>query len=1018
MVRFLVKRPTAVLVSFFALLMLGISAFWHLPASLLPEADIPQINVTVKMPNSGAREIEQNVIASLRRGLQQLNGLESIESSSSEGEGQIKLIFEHNVNTSLAFIEVNEKVDRAMNNLPTDIQRPLINKVSVADIPIFRLNISPKDGELNPTRMAELSSLAREVIKRRLEQQAEISMVDISGLSEAQVQIIPKEGYLASIGISTNHLIQAFQENKINLGNVLVRDGHYQYFLQFNSDLLSLREIENTPFNVNGRLFLLKDFADVRFSHAEETGSFYTSGNRGVNLAIMKQSSAKMEDLQKNFNGLLYHLKNDYPDFNFEVSNDQTELLDFSINNLQQDLLIGGILAFLLMLVFIRQLRSALLIGITIPVSLIISMLGFYFMGININIISLGGLILGLAMIIDNSIVVIDTINLKREGGATIEEAAIDGTNEIIRPLITSVLTNCAVFIPLIFLSGLAGAIFYDQALSITIGVISSLLVSILLLPPLYVLFHKIKMKGKKIEIRSLVNVTGWYERGLTFAFKFPKVTFFIVLFLFASSFFLFDLLEKERLPPVSRTDFELFIDWNESIGMPENEKRVAHLISSIEDQVAVADAWVGKQQYLFLKDAELGFKEAKLYVKVLDKKELTAVKERLESLCQQEYPMAVLSFTLGKNAFDAVFADEMSDLRIQTSAFDKREMPSPETSLMLVQKLNNLFPDSYINPVALHDKVVLRVKAEPAALYKVNVSDINRELQAILKPYFLEYFQGAQSLVPIVLLRQSGKSIDRLLAENFIRNRDQVEIPLHSLVELSSMKDYQSITAGVSGAYYPIDIQSKNPENDFQAIQALMKEHPEVEANYTGSYFSNLKLINEMSIIFLISILLLYFILAAQFESLIQPLFILVELPIAMSGAFIFLYLGNNSLNLMSMIGLIVMSGLIINDSILKIDAINQLRRQGVPLKKSIYDGGHKRLKPIIMITITSVGALLPTLFMHDLGSELQKPLALALIGGMLVGMLVSLFFVPLVYWLIYKKEEERNMKTNKELL
>src|SRR5690606_21404914 len=279
--------------------------------------------------------------------------------------------------------------------------------------------------------------------------------------------------------------------------------------------------------------------------------------------------------------------------------------------------------------------------------------------------------------------------------------------------------------------------------------------------------------------------------------------------------------------------------------------------------------------------------------------------------------------------------------------------------------------PDAAINPVALHDQVVLRVDAEKALLYKTNISDVNRELRAVLKPHFVEYFQGAQVLVPIVMIKGNGKSIDRIMSESFIRNRDQVEIPFHSLIEVSSAKEYQSITAGISGAYYPIDVYTEHPEKDLGLLKNFMKNQPEVEAVYTGSYFTNKELVKEMSIIFLISVLLLYFILAAQFESLLQPLFILIELPIAMSGAFIFLYVGNNSLNLMSMIGLIVMSGLIINDSILKIDAINQLRRQGVELKKAIYDGGHKRLKPIIMITITSVGALLPTLFMHDLGSE-----------------------------------------------
>lgn len=1012
MIRFLVKRPVAVLISFFALMLLGITVFWYIPASLLPNTDIPQIIVKVKGANYTAKEVEQTLTRPIRNGLLQLHGLEQIESTSSEGNGIIRMVFEHGVNNSMSFIEVNEKVDQAMNQLPKDAERPLVTKSGIGDIPVFNLNIYPKGQNVSPTRLAEVSNFAREVIRRRIEQLPEVAMVDLTGFTQPEIQLLPKEGYLQAMGLNYNTLLQAFRENKVNLGNIMVKDGHYQYYLKFSTEVQTIAAIENTPLNIQGRLFKLGDLATVSYTNAPESGAFFSNGHRAINFAVIKQTGARMEDLKNSFDELMKHFKKDYPDIGFEIAQDQTKLLNYSVSNLQQDLILGGILAFMLMLVFIRKIRSALLIGITIPLSLLISQLGFYLTGISINVISLGGLILGLGMIIDNSIVVIDNISRHRDSGLDLTESTIRGTNEIIRPLITSVLTNCAIFIPLIFMSGLAGAIFYDQALSITIGVLVSLLVSVLLLPPLYKLIYSTKNADKKtFEIKSRINVTGWYEWGLKKVFNYPGLTCLMVILMFGGAILLFGILQKNRLPPITRYDTEAFIDWNENISVEENEKRVNFLLSASPKNVVESSAWIGEQQYLLSQTDELSYTQSKFYLRMAKADELPAVQKKLALLCRENYPQALITFSPAKNAFDAVFSSAMAPIRLNISAAEKRDMPEVEQTERFIDSLRLRLPHVQVNEVALYEKIILKVNVEQAALYQISIADIGKQIEASFKPVFVDNFQNTQLFVPIVLVNTTYASVNEMLAQTSVQNQSNTAIPLSYLVKVSRSNEYKYTTAGVQGKYYPVDIYTSQAEKDLPVIQKLVNQHTEtLEVEYKGGYFDNLKLIKEMSVILLVSVLLLYFILAAQFESLIQPLFILVELPIALSGAFIFLYLGGNSINLMSMIGIVVMSGLIINDSILKIDAINKLRRQGMPLMEAIYEGGHKRLKPIVMISLTSIGSLLPTLFMKDLGSELQKPLALALIGGMFVGMFVSLFFVPLLYWFVYRKKMNKN--------
>lgn len=1010
MVRFLVDRPIAILVSFFALLILGITAYLGLPVSLLPETNVPEVIVRVPAPDHSAQETEQRTIAPLRASLQQLRGLASIESMSSEGGGVIHLRFDYGTDIGMAVIEANEKVDLSMDRLPREAQRPIVSKTGISDIPIFRLNISPLEGGTNP-RMAELSSFVREVVRRRIEQLQGVAMVDMTGLTQPQVEIIPKEGYLESLGFGEEALLSAFNENRSDLGNILVQDGNYRYFLRFAGGAQNLAGIGSTPLRINGRLFRLSDLATVTYTSAESAGAYYSKVGQAINIAVIMRSSARMDDLKVQFLELLAQMRRDYPEVAFQLTQDQTHLLDFAISNLQQDLLLGGLLAFLLMLVFIRKLRIALLIGITVPLSLLISQLGFHILGVSVNVISLGGLILGLSMILDNSIVVMDAIAGHRDRGMSVSEAAVAGTNEIIRPLIASVLTNCAVFIPLIFLSGLSGAIFYDQAVSIVVGVVSSLLVAIILLPPLYRLVHLREPSRERqwFSMPVLVNVTGWYDSGLRWSFRNPWAVTSLVVAFVVSGIVLFKMLEKQRLPEITRQDMEAAIDWNEPLDAREGGHRVLGMTTAFGAMVTDINIWAGRQQYLLPLVEEQDYSRCRLYLRVMVASALGPLQDSLARYVEQHYPRATLELFPARNAFDAVFADNIAPLQVKVSDPSQRRMPSLDTVRQVIASLRTALPHARINPVTTYEKIVLTTDPWQAARYGIDPQAVASRIKSVFKPRQLGNFTAAEAYAPILLAHPQVESVQRLLAGSYMQSRGRGQVPLSALVSLSRQEEYKYITAGTQGEHYPISIHTDRPEMDLEVVETVLAAYsPVLETHIGGSYFNNRRLIGEMALVFAISVMLLYFILAAQFESLLQPLFILAELPVAVCGALLLLYLGGNNINLMSMIGIVVMGGLIINDSILKIDAINRLRRQGMPLMEAIYKGGHRRLHSIVMISLTSIGALGPTLFMDDLGSELQQPLALTLIGGMVVGLLVSLFFLPIVYWTVYRKKEK----------
>jgi len=993
--------------------MLGFVASLHIPISLLPDTDIPEITVHVKLDDASSAEVEQTVLKPMRNQLRHLEGLEDIESTAAEGSGIIHLNFVHGTKTNLAFLEVNEKIDLAMASLPRRISRPQAIKTSASDIPAFYLNIRLRDDSTKSKGAAgftEFSNFAQQVIRRRLEQLPEVAMADMTGIEIPEIQVIPDGNKLRTLGITEDNLQNILKENNLKPGNILVKDGLYQYYLQFPQGFYTIDDINNFYLNIHNRLWQLKEIATVRLQAAPLKGCFFSGQDRAVNIAVIKQSTARMTDLKKSMQHLINVFKKDYPNVIFDISKDQTALLYYSISNLVQDLVIGGLLAFLLMLAFVKKIRSALLIGVTIPISLLISQLVFYFAGLSVNIISLSGLILGLGMIIDNSIVVIDNITQYRDKEASLKKACITGTNEVIRPLITSVLTNCAVFVPLIFLSGIAGAIFYDQAIAITIGLSVSFIVAIILLPTLYNSLNAHAIHHHVLPKKNASSpILRGYEKGLTFVFSHPLLSISLVVLLLAIGVLIYPLLDKRKFPNLSKDDFEMVIDWNENLSVTENKLRILNLLHDTHRGIATSNTWISEQQYLVNKDYDLGLSECKSYIRAWSPDSVYTLQQQLLQKTQAAFPQASVSFLHAKTPFEQMFGEEEATLTVKIGQRDNHPLTDMEEVASIINHLKNKFPDAGIPPLAPQKRVVLETNFEKAALYNIEAFEIRNTLTSVFKPRQTDVIQGAQSLVNIVIGKANDMDISKSLSRTFIKNKTGVEFPLETFVTIRSETEYKSISGGARGEYYSMEIKTAFPKEIINEINShIAKKHRALLFHYTGSYFYNRTIVREMAIILLISIALLYFILAAQFESLLQPAIILIELPIDITGALLLLYFSGSSINLMSLIGIIVMCGIIINDSVLKVDAINQLRRKGYALKDAIYEAGHKRFKSIIMISLTATGALLPTLFMTDIGSELQKPLALALIGGMLLGMFVSLFFTPLAYWLIYSKKNK----------
>ena len=794
-----------------------------------------------------------------------------------------------------------------------------------------------------------------------------------------------------------------------------VRDGYYEYNIKFSTLLRTAEDVENIYLRKGDRIVQLKDFCKVNIVPVKEKGVSLSNGKRAVTLAVIKQADENMDKMKNSLIGTMEYFQRVYPDIDFSISRNQTELLDFTISNLQQNLSLGFLFICLVAVLFLGDVKSPLVIGLSMVVSIVISFVFFYLCNMSLNIISLAGLILALGMMIDSSIIVTENISQYRERGYSLRRACITGTSEVVTPMLSSSLTTIAVFAPLIFMSGIAGAIFYDQAFSVTVGLMVSYFTGIMLLPVLYLLVYRTGIRTRKWKWLSFKfnnpikdhTLDRFYDAGVDWVFRHKTFSVLFCVISIPLCVFFFFFIDKERMPDIEENELIVRIEWNENIHVDENRKRVDALFKELEGRSLEQTASVGRQDYILNRERELSSSEAELYFRTETSGEIAPLEQEIYRRLKERYPLSVISFSPPETVFEKLFVTGEPDIIAEFYARNRAQAP--------IRKLEyELAGETGINPtgIAFENQLNLSISKEKLLLYRVSYNELYRVLKTAFRENSVTMLHSYQQYLPINIAGNE-KTVNRVLQETLIQtqpdNQGNIEyIPLRELVKVAPAEDLKSITAGRNGEFVPFDFYGvRDADKLIKDVKQVAGNTGEWDAGFSGSFFSNREMLDELVVILLISLLLMYFILAAQFESFLQPLLVLAEIPIDVAFALLLLWICGHTLNLMSAIGLIVTCGIVINDSILKLDAINELRKAGVPLLEAIHEAGRRRLRPIIMTSLTTIFAMVPLLFSSDMGSELQKPLSIAMIGTMSIGTAVSLFIIPLLYWFIYRNKK-----------
>lgn len=1006
MLRHIIDRPIAVTMALLVVVVLGLVSIRLLPVSLIPEVDIPYISVQATDATLSAREMDRRVVTPLRAQLIQVGSLQDIVCEARDGSATLKLSFNHGADIGLLFVEVNEKIDRAMGSLP-GIDRPRVVKAGATDIPAFFINVTMPSGG----SFTELSRFCRDVVAKRIEQLPEVAMVDMSGTVEEQILVLPEADKLAQLGLTVSQLEAAIRNSNIQLGSLTIRDGMYRYSVKFDTKAGSPEDIADIWLRCGDRLLQIGDVAQVSRVPAKRTGLVRSKGHPAVSLAVIKQSDARMGELKDGIQALLGRFKADYPELDFQPTRDQTRLLAYSIKSLIENILLGILLACLVIFLFMRDFRSPWLVCLAMPSALLFSMLIFYLTGLSLNIISLSGLLLGVGMMADNTIILIDDITSRWQRSGDLRSSILEGTHEVRGPMLSSVLTTCAVFVPLVFVSGLAGALFFDEAMAVTIVLFTSYFITIIVVPVYYWWWYKGMPAFRAHPLLQRISMEErlreWDHRRMVWWLEHKKWSWLLLGVSVAGVMLCFARMPRERLPQLTRTEAILHLDWNGRISVEENERRTAALEAVLGEDAVEYTALVGTQDYVLGHSGDQGISEVQLYFKCKDMKTLETVQKRLDACLTATAPTATWRFHPAGNIFDLVFSDKQPPLTARL-----RPVRNPEIGLERLQasleavKLD--MPDISIVPPATRTDVLFTAVAEKMALYGVSYEELATLLrQALNENRLFSLVQGNHTLPVVTGMDQ--ESLSQMLSETFLE-KDGRQIPAIELMRQTYTEDLKTLVSGTEGSYYPLDLQLSDAQIPpaMAGIRKALQKNGDFDVRFSGSWFSSRELLKELLWILLVAIVLLYLILASQFESLLQPVIILLELVIDLFGALVVLWTLGVSLNLMSLIGLVVVTGIVINDSILKIDTINRLRAGGMPLRKAVLTGSGRRMKAIIMTSLTTMLAVAPFLSRGSMGADLQYPLCLVILAGMFIGTLVSLFVVPAIYYAIYARKPQ----------
>jgi CzcA family heavy metal efflux pump len=1025
--KFALRNPITVLMVVLAALILGILSFTKLPVDMFPDISFPSITVATFYPGANPQDMERMVTYPVERAVSTVNGVKHVASISRQGASLVTIYFNWGTNLDSAQSDVLQAVNLIHGDLPKDVQYPIIRKFDVSQISV--VFIALMGGGLNE---GELYDLATNYVQQEMEHVPNVASARVVGGKVREIQVHFDRQRVQAFSLSPDSIIQAIQAANLILPSGNIKAGPYDYRLFTETQFSLVKPIEDIVVsNLRQRPVYLRDVASIRDDFQEQTNLIRVNGEPAVGLAVQKTSGTNTIEVVDGVRRQLPRIQRMLPPgvVMLELF-DQSNFIRSSIQTLQQKALIGGLLAALIILVFLRNIRSTLIVTLAIPISVVCTFTLLYFSELSVNIFTLGGLALGVGRLVDDAIVVLESIYRHRSAGRPPDEAAVQGTAEVGMAVLASTITTIIVFLPVAFISGIARLLFTPLALTVSFSLIASYFVSLTVIPVLSrkylhpeldeqaLLSSPSPAQRLKKRLRDgFERVDSGYQSVLQWALNRRKTVVLAVAVVSLGSFPLYFLIGSEFFPSMDESQFRLVVQLPVGTRLEESA-RVAMRMEEIikeslgKDLLAVQTNFgmpSGTVSAIWSQNTgpHMGRVQARLVPPGERRLSSDAWMNVLRPKIAEEFPGVRIFFSSGGLVSRLVSFGNEDPVEIEILGYDFRIAEKVAEEVAAIVRAVPGAKDVRISREPDYPQQNIVVDRERAALMGISVAQVARSVQTFMNGFRASIFSdpntGNQYHIT-VQARESDRSSLADLSQIFVFNPQGRAIPLDNLAEISRgagpiqiERKYQQRIIRVTASTFGRDLGSVAA--DIQAGLDKLSLPPNFKLNLGGTVESQRESFIALLGAFILAVILVYMVLASQFKSLLDPFIIMFSVPLGLVGVLWALFLTETPLSVTSFMGIIMMAGIVVSNGILLVDYTNRLRGRGLDLEEAVILAGRTRLRPILMTTLCTVLGLIPMALASGEGAETNAPMAIAVIGGLSVSTVLTLLFIPTLY-------------------
>lgn len=1012
-----VKRPVTTIMLVLSLVFFGIVSYTRTPVDMLPSMNMP-IAVVMTTYDAGPQEVESIVTTNLETAISRVPKVKTMQSISSDGSSLIVVQFEDDVNMDSATYKMDQYISVIKPMLPDGVSDPTILSVDPTQIPVIMASVSH-----DSMTQAELYRYMQSTILPMLESTDGVSSVSTGGGTINHVEITVKQDKLIQYGFALNSLIQQLQAENVSLPGGMTSKGDLNLNLKVDGKFKSIEEIENL-FLVSqstGTTVRLKDMAEVKLTDKAPESIFRSNGKAGISLTFSKESTANIIETANAITEKLKDIEAQNPGLHTYVTQDQSVFISDSIRNVLESAILGVVLAVIVLIVFLRDIKTALIVGVAMPVSIISTFTFLYMLGITINLLSLGGLTFAVGMLVDNSIIVIENIFRYIELGESKASAAIKGTKEVAMAIFASTITNIAIFLPIVFTGGLIGDWLSNLALTITVSLLCSLLVAVTVIPMFAALFIGDVTKAK---LSGNIKGSNTYLKGLKWSLN-RRVT----AVLFAVAFSLISVAMGftaglELMPGMASNSFSVAVDLDHGTKTEVADKYARALEEEISKIGYVNDyhTTVGSSGINLMSTASGTISMTVNTSPIGDTgKGADQISKELEKAALSCIPGGKVTVT---NNGSSAMMGSMSDANSITFSLNGLDLDTlRELADTIVDTIGK---ESYISEIT-HDYeegqpyISVDVNTDKAAHYGLTTATVANTISTYQKGTTATRYSlsGTEIDVTVKTDNNSTQSVEALKELRLATPTGQT-IPLSYIADLAEKTSPATIykTDKIKTVSFKADIEGitvGEAQSKIEAIAGSIPMPSGYRVDFTGMTKELMEMLGQMLFAITAGVILIYMILAAQFESFKQPLIIMISIPFSFTGGFLAIALFRMPMSIPVLMGMLMLVGIIVNNAILIVDTINQfMKSEGMDIIPAIMSACQVRLRPILLTTLTTILGLVPMAIGIGEGTKMLQPLAVFVSGGLIFGTVLTMIIVPVLYFMTDKHRKDDKTKTD----